>query len=205
MNNKIPPMYPALSESAGNVESKSEQQDPSIESQHRLVASEEYFTPEQYGFMARAMALAAVAEQQGEVPVGAVVVYQGKIIGEGWNQTISTHDATAHAEIQALREAGKVLSNYRLLDTTLYVTLEPCPMCAGAMVHSRVGEVIYATDDLKTGAAGSVMNLLSYDGVNHHVKIQSGLLRVECKEQLQAFFRRRRKEKKAAKKALNKM
>ncbi|UJF20065.1 tRNA adenosine(34) deaminase TadA [Vibrio sp. SS-MA-C1-2] len=154
--------------------------------------------------MTRAMELADRAEQQGEVPVGAVIVYQGQIVGEGWNQTISNHDATAHAEIQALREAGKVLSNYRLLETTLYVTLEPCPMCAGAMVHSRVGEVIYATDDLKTGAAGSVMNLLSYEGVNHHVKIQAGLLKSECKAQLQAFFRRRRKEKKEQKKAAKK-
>ena len=150
-------------------------------------------------FMRRAIALAAKAEEEGEVPVGAVVVYNGQVVGEGWNRSIGQHDATAHAEIMALRQAGKVLENYRLIDTTLYVTLEPCPMCAGAMVHSRVGKVVYGADDLKTGAAGSTMNLLSYDGVNHHVEQTSGVLVEECRAQLQAFFKRRRAEKKAAK------
>lgn len=150
-------------------------------------------------FMRRAIELAAKAEAEGEVPVGAVIVHNGQVIGEGWNRSIGQHDATAHAEIMALRQAGKVLENYRLLDTTLYVTLEPCPMCAGAMVHSRVGKVIFGADDLKTGAAGSTMNLLSYDGVNHHVESQSGVLADACRAQLQAFFKRRRAEKKAAK------
>ncbi|WP_305837639.1 tRNA adenosine(34) deaminase TadA [Photobacterium leiognathi] len=150
-------------------------------------------------FMRRAMELAAKAEGEGEVPVGAVVVHNGQVIGEGWNRSIGQHDATAHAEIMALRQAGKVLENYRLLDTTVYVTLEPCPMCAGAMVHSRVGKVVYGADDLKTGAAGSTMNLLSYDGVNHHVGLVSGVLADECRAQLQAFFKRRRAEKKVAK------
>ena len=152
-------------------------------------------------FMHRAIELAANAEAEGEVPVGAVVVYQGRVVGEGWNRSIGQHDATAHAEIMALRQAGQVLQNYRLLDTTLYVTLEPCPMCAGAMVHSRVGKVVYGAPDLKTGAAGSTMNLLSYAGVNHHVPFDAGLLEDECRAQLQAFFKRRRAEKKALKQA----
>ncbi|MGF1699241.1 tRNA adenosine(34) deaminase TadA [Photobacterium makurazakiensis] len=152
-------------------------------------------------FMRRAMVLAAKAEAEGEVPVGAVIVHNGQVIGEGWNRSITQHDATAHAEIMALRQAGQVLQNYRLLDAVLYVTLEPCPMCAGAMVHSRIGKVIFGAPDLKTGAAGSIMNLLDYEQVNHHVAIESGLLADECRAQLQAFFKRRRAEKKAEKKA----
>ncbi|MBE1277108.1 tRNA adenosine(34) deaminase TadA [Enterovibrio baiacu] len=152
-------------------------------------------------FMRRAIELAGNAEAEGEVPVGAVVVHNGVVIGEGWNRLIGQHDATAHAEMMALRQAGKVLQNYRLLDATLYVTLEPCPMCASAMVHSRIGKVVFGASDAKTGAAGSVMNLLSYDGVNHHVAYEGGVLDVECREQLQAFFRRRRAEKKAEKEA----
>lgn len=152
-------------------------------------------------FMRRAMALAAKAEAEGEVPVGAVVVHNGVVVGEGWNRLIGQHDATAHAEMMALRQAGKKLQNYRLLEAVLYVTLEPCPMCASAMVHSRIGKVIFGAPDYKTGAAGSVMNLLSYDGVNHHVQFQGGVLEEECREQLQAFFRRRRQEKKAEKEA----
>ncbi|MDD1783497.1 tRNA adenosine(34) deaminase TadA [Enterovibrio sp. ZSDZ35] len=152
-------------------------------------------------FMQRAIELASRAEAEGEVPVGALVVHDGKVIGEGWNRLIGQHDATAHAEMMALRQAGKVLQNYRLLDAVLYVTLEPCPMCASAMVHSRIGKVVYGAPDLKTGAAGSIMNLLSYDGVNHHVQYQGGVMEAECREQLQAFFRRRRAEKKADKEA----
>ena len=150
-------------------------------------------------FMRRAMELAAQAEAEGEVPVGAVVVHKGVIIGEGWNRSIGHHDATAHAEMMALRQAGQTLQNYRLIDTTLYVTLEPCPMCAGAMVHSRVGKVVFGAHDAKTGAAGSTMNLLSYDGDNHHVLFEGDVLATECRAQLQAFFKRRRAEKKAAK------
>lgn len=147
-------------------------------------------------FMGKAMILAQRAESLGEVPVGALVVYQGVVVGEGWNQLICQHDATAHAEMMALRQAGQTLQNYRLNDAVLYVTLEPCPMCASAMVHSRIGKVIFGASDLKTGAAGSVMNLLSYSGVNHHVQSQGGVLEDQCREQLQAFFRRRRLEKK---------
>ncbi|OOF16643.1 MULTISPECIES: tRNA adenosine(34) deaminase TadA [unclassified Salinivibrio] len=152
-------------------------------------------------YMRHAMTLAEKAEQEGEVPVGAVVVYQGEIVGTGWNRSITQHDASAHAEIMALRQAGQVLGNYRLIDADLYVTLEPCPMCAAAMVHSRIRNVYFGASDPKTGAAGSVMNLLSYEGVNHHVASQGGVLEDACREQLQAFFRRRRAEKKAAKKA----
>ncbi|PSV07191.1 tRNA adenosine(34) deaminase TadA [Photobacterium kishitanii] len=150
-------------------------------------------------FMRRAMELATLAEAEGEVPVGAVIVHNGVIIGEGWNRSIGHHDATAHAEMMALRQAGQALQNYRLIDTTLYVTLEPCPMCAGAMVHSRIGKVVFGAHDAKTGAAGSIMNLLSYEGVNHHVQYQGDVLAAECRAQLQAFFKRRRAEKKAAK------
>lgn len=154
-------------------------------------------------FMRQAMALAQKAESKGEVPVGALVVHEGVVIGQGWNQLIGQHDATAHAEMMALRQAGKTMQNYRLMDAVLYVTLEPCPMCASAMVHSRIGKVVFGASDLKTGAAGSVMNLLSYSGVNHHVQFQGGVLEEECREQLQAFFRRRRleiKESRAVKK-----
>ncbi|MDD1792704.1 tRNA adenosine(34) deaminase TadA [Enterovibrio sp. ZSDZ42] len=147
-------------------------------------------------FMRCALELAAKAEAEGEVPVGAVVVHNGVVVGQGWNRLIGQHDATAHAEMMALRQAGKVLQNYRLLDAVLYVTLEPCPMCASAMVHSRIGKVVFGAPDYKTGAAGSVMNLLDYEGANHHVTHQGGVMEEECRAQLQAFFRRRRAEKK---------
>lgn len=153
-------------------------------------------------YMRRAMALAEKAETLGEVPVGAVIVYQDRIIGEGYNRLIVDHNATAHAEMMALEQAGKALENYRLIDCELYVTLEPCPMCAAAMVHSRIKKVIYGTADPKTGAAGSVMNLLSYEGVNHHVEVEGGVLADECKAQLQNFFKRRRAEKRAQREAV---
>lgn len=153
-------------------------------------------------YMRRAMALAEKAETLGEVPVGAVVVYQDRIIGEGYNRLIVDHNATAHAEMMALEQAGKALENYRLIDCELYVTLEPCPMCAAAMVHSRIKKVTYGTADPKTGAAGSVMNLLSYEGINHHVEVEGGVLADECKIQLQNFFKRRRAEKRAQREAV---
>ncbi|WP_279386827.1 tRNA adenosine(34) deaminase TadA [Vibrio sinensis] len=155
------------------------------------------FTEQDEIFMRRAMALAEQAEQEGEVPVGAVLVKDGHIIAEGWNQSIGQHDATAHAEIQTLRKAGQELENYRLLDTTLYVTLEPCPMCAGALLHSRVKRVVYGAPDLKAGAAGTVLNLFDSQASYHYAVIESGLLVDECRTQLQAFFKRRRKEIKA--------
>ncbi|EHY9845345.1 tRNA adenosine(34) deaminase TadA [Vibrio cholerae] len=155
------------------------------------------FSAQDEQFMRRAIALAAQAEAQGEVPVGAVLVRDGEIIAEGWNGSITNHDATAHAEIEVIRKAGKALSNYRLLDTTLYVTLEPCPMCAGALLHSRVKRIVYGAPDLKAGAAGTVMDLFSSQASYHYATVEKGLLEEECRTQLQAFFQRRRKEIKA--------
>lgn len=149
-------------------------------------------------FMQRAFELAQQAEQHDEIPVGAVVVHQGKIIAEGFNQSIMLHDPSSHAEMNAIRQAGKVLNNYRLLDCTLYVTLEPCPMCAGLLVHSRIKRLVYACDDLKTGSAGSAFNLINTSQLNHQVAVHSGVMQVECSELLSAFFKRRRKEKKLA-------
>lgn len=143
--------------------------------------------------MRHALMLADRAEQQGEVPVGAVLVRQGQVVGEGWNQPISTDDPTAHAEIVALRDAAARAHNYRLPDTTLYVTLEPCPMCAGAIVHARVKRVVYAAPDPKGGAAGSVFDLLPTDGrFNHKVIVDSGLLKAQSAKLLHDFFRRKR-------------
>lgn len=159
------------------------------------------FSSEDEHFMRHALALAERAEAEGEVPVGAVLVKEGEIIAEGWNRSIGRHDATAHAEIETLRRAGEVLQNYRLLDTTLYVTLEPCPMCAGALLHSRVKRIVYGAPDLKAGAAGTVLNLFDSQASYHYACIESGLLESECRAQLQAFFKRRRKEIKARKQA----
>ncbi|NUW73446.1 tRNA adenosine(34) deaminase TadA [Vibrio mediterranei] len=152
------------------------------------------FNDEDRRFMQRAMELANHAESEGEVPVGAVLVRGGEIIAEGWNQSIGNHDATAHAEMQVIRKAGQNLENYRLLDTTLYVTLEPCPMCAGALLHSRVKRVVFGAPDLKAGAAGTVLNLFESQASYHYADVESGLLEEECRHQLQAFFKRRRKE-----------
>eukprot|EP01029_Cantina_marsupialis_P026893 TRINITY_DN73625_c0_g2_i1.p1 TRINITY_DN73625_c0_g2~~TRINITY_DN73625_c0_g2_i1.p1 ORF type:complete len:179 (-),score=24.30 TRINITY_DN73625_c0_g2_i1:82-594(-) len=152
------------------------------------------FNDEDRRFMQRAMELANHAESEGEVPVGAVLVRGGEIIAEGWNQSIVNHDATAHAEMQVIRKAGQNLENYRLLDTTLYVTLEPCPMCAGALLHSRVKRVVFGAPDLKAGAAGTVLNLFESQASYHYADVESGLLEEECRHQLQAFFKRRRKE-----------
>lgn len=158
---------------------------------------ESLFTTEDEQFMRRAMELAEQAELEGEVPVGAVLVKNGKVIAEGWNQSIGQHDATAHAEMQTLRKAGQILENYRLLDTTLYVTLEPCPMCAGALLHSRVKRIVFGAPDLKAGAAGTVLNLFEHQAAYHYADVEQGLLEEECRSQLQSFFKRRRKEKKA--------
>lgn len=152
-------------------------------------------------FMQRAFALAQQAEQHDEIPVGAVVVHQGKIIAEGFNQSIMLHDPSSHAEMNAIRQAGKLLNNYRLLDCTLYVTLEPCPMCAGLLVHSRIKRLVYACHDFKTGSAGSAFNLMNTAQLNHQVEVHSGVMQAQCSELLSAFFKRRRKEKKQAKKA----
>lgn len=143
-------------------------------------------------FMQRALELASIAEQKGEVPVGAVLVKDGEVIGEGFNQTISNHDPSAHAEMIALREAGQKLENYRLVGSTLYVTLEPCAMCAMALVHARVERVIFATSDPRTGSAGSVLNILQHPAFNHHCQIDSGLKQEEASQQLKNFFKKRR-------------
>lgn len=143
-------------------------------------------------WMNKALELARCAKQENEVPVGAVLVLDEQIIGVGWNRCIGKHTATAHAEIQAIEQAGKVLSNYRLLNTTLYVTLEPCMMCAGAIVHSRINRLVYGAADYKTGAAGSFIDLLTLDGLNHKVKITPFVLQASCSALLSEFFQQRR-------------
>lgn len=152
-------------------------------------------------WMRYALELAKRAWEQGEVPVGAVLVQGDKVIGEGWNRPIGQHDPTAHAEIMALRQGGKVLENYRLLDTTLYVTLEPCVMCAGAMVHSRIKRLVYGAKDEKTGAAGSLLDVIGHPGMNHQIQIDCGVLAEECAGMLSDFFRMRREQKKALRQA----
>ena len=144
-------------------------------------------------WMIRALELARQAEAAGEVPVGAVIVHDGELIAEGWNQPISSSDPTAHAEIIALRQAGERLGNYRLLDTELYVTLEPCPMCVGAMLHARVKRVIYAATDPKTGALGGAYDLLNSVGHNHSFEVTKGVMEEKSRAMLQTFFRERRK------------
>ncbi|TDF39406.1 tRNA adenosine(34) deaminase TadA [Alteromonadaceae bacterium M269] len=153
-------------------------------------------------WMRKALQLADIAEQHDEVPVGAIVVRGDEIIGQGWNQSIGSHDPSAHAEMIAIREAGKKLANYRLIDCRLYVTLEPCPMCAGLLVHSRLQQVIFGAKDAKTGAAGSIINLVEHEALNHQLDVVSGVLADECGDKLSAFFKRRRAEKKQLKKLL---
>jgi len=148
--------------------------------------------PDDLHWMRRALALAGQGAAAGEVPVGCVIVREGEVVGEGWNRPIGAHDPTAHAEVVALRAAAEYLDNYRLPDTTLYVTLEPCVMCVGAIVHARVGRLVYGAPDPKTGAVESVFQLLDGDRHNHHVAVTGGLLAEECGEHLRAFFRARR-------------
>ena len=143
-------------------------------------------------WMQKAIALAHQAEVAGEVPVGAVLVKGGEIIGQGFNQPILSHDPSAHAEIIAMREAGEQLKNYRLVDTTLYVTLEPCAMCAMAMVHARVKTLVFATREPRTGAGGSLYQLLQHSGHNHQIEIVEGVLQEESADMLRAFFKARR-------------
>ena len=143
-------------------------------------------------YMREALLLADVAEARGEVPVGALVVMDGVVIGRGSNQPINTHDPTAHAEVIALRDAAAARSNYRLPGATLYVTLEPCAMCAGAIMHARIGRVVYGARDLKTGACGSVVDLFETK-LNHHAEVIEGVMADECGARLSAFFSRRRK------------
>lgn len=149
-------------------------------------------------FMRRALALAGRAEAQGEVPVGALVVRAGQVVGEGWNQPISLRDPTAHAEVLALRAAARALDDYRLGGTTLYVTLEPCPMCAAALVHARVARLVYGAWDPRQGAAGSAFNLVTARALNHVVDTFGGVLADECGAMLKQFFERRRDAAEAA-------
>jgi len=142
--------------------------------------------------MREALDLARQAAALDEVPVGAVLVVDGEIVGRGFNQPISRHDPTAHAEIMALRHAADQLDNYRLPGSTLYVTLEPCVMCTGAIMHARVGRVVFGARDPKTGAAGSVVDLYAEDRLNHHADIEGGVLAEECGALLSGFFTARR-------------
>lgn len=143
-------------------------------------------------WMQEALALAQKAEAEGEVPVGAVIVKNGEIIGRGWNHPISAHDPTAHAEIVAMRAAAQSVENYRLTDTTLYVTLEPCPMCAGAMVHARIGRLVFGATDPRAGATGTVFNLVQADALNHRLNVTGGVLAEACGDILKRFFAQRR-------------
>jgi len=143
-------------------------------------------------FMRRALELARTAAEAGEVPVGAVIVKDGEIVAEGWNRPIGTCDPTAHAEMVALRAAGTALGTYRLVDTTLYVTLEPCAMCASAMVHARVRRLVFGATDPRAGAAGSVFNIVQHAALNHRMESSGGVLAEECGTLLRDFFVARR-------------
>ena len=145
-------------------------------------------------FMAAALRLAAVARERGEVPVGAVVGLDGAIVGEGFNQPIGTSDPTAHAEIVALRDAGRRLGNYRLIGASLYVTIEPCQMCVGAMIHARIVRVVYGTREPKAGAIESAMRAHEHPSLNHRMEAIGGVMEEECRDMIQAFFKARRSE-----------
>ncbi|MEN6585308.1 MAG: tRNA adenosine(34) deaminase TadA [Sulfuricella sp.] len=144
-------------------------------------------------FMAAALELAQQGGTLGEVPVGAIVVYQEQIIGRGFNAPISSHDPTAHAEIQAMRDAAQRIGNYRLVDCDLYVTLEPCTMCAGAIMHARIKRLYYGASDPKTGACGSIINLFEEQRLNHHASVIGGVLAAQCGTMLSDFFAERRR------------
>jgi tRNA(adenine34) deaminase len=143
-------------------------------------------------WMRAALAQAADAERCGEVPVGAVVVSDGAIIGQGFNQPIGAHDATAHAEIVAIRDAGRRLGNYRLTGATVYVTIEPCQMCVGAMIHARVARVVYGTPEPKAGAIESAMRAHEHPALNHRLAATGGVLEADCRAVMQGFFKSRR-------------
>ena len=149
-------------------------------------------TTTDFDFMQLALDLANQAAALGEVPVGAIVVKDNVVIGRGGNAPIGLHDPTAHAEIMAMREAAAYLGNYRLVDCSLYVTLEPCAMCSGAMQHARIAKLVFGASDPKTGACGSVINLMSEPKLNHHTEVIGGVLSMECGAVLSDFFRQRR-------------
>jgi len=143
-------------------------------------------------WMRKALDLAHKAELAGEVPVGAILVFENQVIGQGQNSPIKDHDPSAHAEMNALRQGGHALQNYRLPNTTLYITLEPCAMCAGAIIQARVERVVFGAFDPKTGAAGSVFNIVQHAELNHRVELTSGILANECSQLLSDFFRKKR-------------
>lgn len=143
-------------------------------------------------FMQQAIKLAEQAAENGEVPVGAIVVKDGEIIGRGSNAPIGLNDPSAHAEMLAIRDAAKTLGNYRLVDCTLYVTLEPCAMCAGVIQHARLAKLVYGANDPKTGACGSVINLMAETKLNHHTEVIGGVLAEDCGLLLSTFFKQRR-------------
>ena len=146
-------------------------------------------------FMLEAIKAALCAQEDGDVPVGAVITYQGKIIAKAWNQREKLQDPTAHAEMIALTQAAEYIGNWHLNDCSIYVTLEPCPMCAGALVHSRIDKLIYACNDPKTGAAGSIYNIVQDERLNHQIEITSGVLAEPCSLMLKDFFKQKRAEK----------
>lgn len=184
-----------------DLANKQTQEKEAVQEPLTEIAMEDIATEEDIMWMRHALTLADKAESIGEVPVGACVVLNGELIGEGFNTPITDNDPSAHAELRAVKEAAAAVQNYRLIDTTLYVTLEPCSMCAGMLVHARVKRVVFGAKDAKTGAAGSVMNLLQHPALNHQLEVVSGVLADECANKLSDFFRKRRKEIKAAKKA----
>jgi tRNA(adenine34) deaminase len=145
------------------------------------------------GYMRRALELAQRAAEEGEVPVGAVVVHEGRIVGEGWNRPIASADATSHAETEAIRAACRTLGNYRIPGSRLYVTLEPCVMCSGAIMHARIGRVVFGASDPKTGACGSVVNLFAEPRLNHHATVEPGVMAAESVALLKSFFAGRRR------------
>jgi tRNA(adenine34) deaminase len=166
----------------------------SSEVQTPVVSAADLRDRQDLGFMQAALEQAAHARALGEVPVGAVVVRDGEIIASGFNQPIGRHDPSAHAEIMALRAAAEKLGNYRLPGCELYVTLEPCVMCSGAMMHARLARVVFGATDPKTGACGSVLNLFAQEQLNHHTQVQGGVLAQECGDLLKAFFAERREQ-----------
>ena len=184
-----------------DLANKQTQEKEAVQEPLTEIAMEDIATEEDIMWMRHALTLADKAESIGEVPVGACVVLNGELIGEGFNTPITDNDPSAHAELRAVKEAAAAVQNYRLIDATLYVTLEPCSMCAGMLVHARVKRVVFGAKDAKTGAAGSVMNLLQHPALNHQLEVESGVLADECANKLSDFFRKRRKEIKAAKKA----
>ena len=190
-----------LSTSSFDLANKQTQEKEAVQDPLTEIAMEQSATEEDVMWMRHALTLADKAESIGEVPVGACVVLNGELIGEGFNTPITDNDPSAHAELRAVKEAAAAVQNYRLIDATLYVTLEPCSMCAGMLVHARVKRVVFGAKDAKTGAAGSVMNLLQHPALNHQLEVVSGVLADECANKLSDFFRKRRKEIKAAKKA----